>query len=32
MLNGGFGGGVGGGAFGSPANNCCLEFQTRLAF
>jgi hypothetical protein len=32
MLNGGFGGGVGGGAFGSPANNRRLEFQTRLAF
>ena len=32
MLNGGFGGGVGGGAFGSPANNRRLEFQTRVAF
>jgi hypothetical protein len=32
MLNGGFGGGTGGGAFGSPANNRRLEFQTRVAF
>jgi hypothetical protein len=32
MLNGGFGGGIGGGAFGSPANNRRLEFQARLAF
>jgi hypothetical protein len=32
MLNGGFAGGVGGGAFGSPANNRRLEFQARLAF
>ncbi|PWU00265.1 MAG: TonB-dependent receptor [Terriglobia bacterium] len=32
MLNGGFAGGIGGGAFGSPANNRRLEFQTRFAF
>jgi hypothetical protein len=32
MLNGGFGGGTGGGAFGSPANNRRFEFQTRVAF
>jgi hypothetical protein len=32
MLNGGFGGGIGGGAFGSPANNRRLEFQSRVAF
>ncbi|MBV9503565.1 MAG: TonB-dependent receptor, partial [Acidobacteriia bacterium] len=32
LLNGGFGGGIGGGAFGSPANNRRLEFQTRLSF